>query len=398
MQTRVGMFQIFFLAIVLFTTTFGKVLFSEEFNEDWESRWQKSTWKAENQGTFERTKGKWHSDDEMAYGIQTSTDLKFYELSTKLPTPITTGKTPFVFQYSLKFEQPIECGGGYMKLVGPDFDPKKFGGETPLLIMFGPDICGNDNKIHLILDFNGTGKLWNKKPAAPTDKLTHVYTMVLYPNGTYGVYVDTQPIENGTINEDWDISVPKMIPDPNDKKPEDWDDRMYIEDPSSAKPADWEDEEMIEDKDATKPEDWDEAKEGEWKRPKTKNPKYKGPWTPKKIYNPQYKGVWTPKKILNPDFKEQPMTPYTIGGIGIDVWQVKHGAIFDNVMITDSLEDAFEHVQKIQEKQVAAEKEFKAEMDKEEEARNAVAREKLKEHMKEAQEKQQDQGVEKEDL
>jgi calreticulin len=86
--------------------------------------------------------------------------------------------------------------------------------------MFGPDICGNDNKVHVILDYNGNGRLWKKKPTAPNDRLTHIYTLALYPNASYEVYLDTKPLENGTIGEDWDLSVAKNIPDPNDKKPE----------------------------------------------------------------------------------------------------------------------------------------------------------------------------------
>jgi len=387
MQTRVKMFQtILFLCLVSFAIC--KVHFNEEFSEDWETRWEKTNWKADQQGQFAREKGKYFGDEEMAYGLQTTEDMKFYEISHKLEKPIKTGTEPFVFQYSLKMENNIECGGGYIKLVGKDYDTKKFGGETPLLIMFGPDICGNENKVHLILDFNGTGKLWNKKPIAPTDKVTHVYTFAIYPNATYAYYLDGILAENGTIADDWDVSVPKMIPDPNDKKPDDWDDNMYIDDPNSKKPDDWEDQEMIEDKDATKPEDWDDAKEGEWVRPKTKNPKYKGPWRAKRIYNPKYKGIWTPKKILNPAYTETPIQPYEIGGIGVDVWQVKHGSIYDNIMITDQIEEALDKAKLIVDKQQAVEKDLRKEIDKEEEAKMAEARKKMQEAMEKQQAEQ----------
>ena len=176
---------------------------------------------------------------------------------------------------------------------------------------------------------------------------------------------------------------------------------MYINDPNSTKPADWEEEEMIEDKDATKPEDWDETKEGEWKRPKTKNPNYKGPWQPTKIYNPQYKGIWQAKMIPNPEFKDTPMPSYTIGGIGIDVWQVKSGSLFDNILITDSIDEALRQANVILEKQVSKEKEFKAVFDKEEEAKNAEMKKQLEEQAKFEQEKEQMKdmaGEEKEDL
>ena len=198
----------------------AKIFFREDFDEGWEQRWTKTQWKQEQQGPFVWTKGKWYGDESMAYGIQTGQDMKFYEISSKLKTPASTGAAPFVLQYSVKFEQGIDCGGGYIKLVGPDYDASNFGGDTPLLVMVGPDICGSDNKVHVVLDYKGKGYLWKKKPAALNDKLTHIYTLVLRPNASYEVYMDTQPLGNGTLGEDWDFWPPKLIPDPTDKKPE----------------------------------------------------------------------------------------------------------------------------------------------------------------------------------
>eukprot|EP00826_Nyctotherus_ovalis_P064261 TRINITY_DN9422_c0_g1_i4.p1 TRINITY_DN9422_c0_g1~~TRINITY_DN9422_c0_g1_i4.p1 ORF type:complete len:396 (-),score=133.81 TRINITY_DN9422_c0_g1_i4:83-1270(-) len=373
MQTRAGV-SLVLLVFGLVGVVSAKIYFHEEFDRDWESRWQKTQAKADQQGAFEWTKGKWPLENEMAYGLQTTTDSKFYEISCRLSAPVTTSEKPLAFQYSLRFEQDIECGGGYLKLVGPDYKSEEFGADTPVLVMFGPDVCGGDNKIHLMLDFDGKGKLWGKTPPAPTDHLTHVYTMLLYPNETYEVFVDMVSVGNGTISDDWDVAIPKTIPDPNDKKPDDWDDRMYLDDPASVKPADWVDVETIEDTSATKPEDWDDAKEGEWKPPIIKNPEYKGEWKPKKLYNTNYKGVWTPKQIPNPEYRGSVLKPYTIGGIGIDVWQVRHGTIFDNIMLTDSREEAFAAAKKILDVQVAEEKVFEEKERKEMEQKAAEER------------------------
>ena len=51
----------------------------------------------------------------------------------------TAGYTPsqrnkdrtLVLQFSVKHEQDLDCGGGYVKLLPADVDQKKFGGETP---------------------------------------------------------------------------------------------------------------------------------------------------------------------------------------------------------------------------------------------------------------------------
>ena len=38
------------------------------------------------------------------------------------------------------------------------------------------------------------------------------------------------------MEDDWDLLPPKTIPDPEAKKPEDWDDRPKIDDPEDTKP------------------------------------------------------------------------------------------------------------------------------------------------------------------
>lgn len=209
---------ILFLSILIFPSL-QTILFKEEFNPGWETRWKSSKWKEKQQGLFISTKGKWYGDIELASAIQTSENMKFYELSTKLDPPINTKDKTLVLQYSVKFEQVIDCGGGYIKLINGSYDSDTFGGESPVVIMFGPDICGTDNKVHLILDHKGKGYLWKKRPYAPNDKLTHIYTFALYPNGSYAVYLDAQSIENGTISDDWQFTVPKEIPDPDERKP-----------------------------------------------------------------------------------------------------------------------------------------------------------------------------------
>jgi calreticulin len=56
-----------------------------------------------------------------------------------------------------------------------------------------------------------------------------------------------------------------------------------------------------------------------------------------KIKNPAYKGKWKTPLIANPEFKDDPDL-YVFGPLkyfGIELWQVKAGSIFDNILITD---------------------------------------------------------------
>ena len=126
--------------------------------------------------------------------------------------------------------------------------------------------------------------------------------------------------------DDWDESEPQFIVDTDAKKPE-----VMSKYPKSHIPyhgpmcaaQGWLDDEpeLVPDPEARMPEDWDEEEDGEWEapmienprcqeaagcgeweQPTKKNPKYKGKWEPPMIDNPLYKGPWAPRKIPNPDY------------------------------------------------------------------------------------------------
>ena len=63
-------------------------------------------------------------------GIQTSEDYRFFAISAEYPEFSNKDNT-LVFQFSVKHEQKLDCGGGYMKLMSGEVDQKKFGGDTP---------------------------------------------------------------------------------------------------------------------------------------------------------------------------------------------------------------------------------------------------------------------------
>merc|ERR1712093_827817 len=168
---------------------------------------------------------------------------------------------------------------------------------------------------------------------------SHLYRMILRKDNTARVEIDEEKIYDGSIKEDWEVLKPKEISDPADKKPDDWTDESMIDDPEDKKPDDWVTEKRIVDSDAKKPDDWDDEEDGEWEPPMKDNPDFKGEWMVKRISNPEYKGVWTAKDIDNPEYEDN-------GYIGFDLWQVKGGTIFDNVLITDDVAEADEMAKK----------------------------------------------------
>merc|ERR1712007_273897 len=101
-------------------------------------------------------------------------------------------------------------------------------------------------------------------------------------------------------------------------------------------------EKRIVDSDAKKPDDWDDEEDGEWEAPMKDNPEYKGDWYGKRISNPAYKGVWEAKKIANPEYEDDDSVYKfsDFGFLGFDLWQVKGGTIFDNIIVTDDVAEA----------------------------------------------------------
>merc|ERR1712187_1017181 len=167
-------------------------------------------------------------------------------------------------------------------------------------------------------------------------------TMILKPDNTVRVEIDQEKIYEGSIKEDWEVLKPKEISDPEDKKPDDWVEDSMIDDPEDKKPDDWVDEKRIVDSDAKKPDDWDDEEDGEWEAPMEDNEAYKGDWYGKRISNSAYKGVWEAKKIANPEYvDDDSVYKYEdFGFLGFDLWQVKAGTIFDNVIVTDDKAEA----------------------------------------------------------
>uniref|UniRef100_T1JQX7 Calreticulin n=2 Tax=Tetranychus urticae TaxID=32264 RepID=T1JQX7_TETUR len=250
--------------------------------------------------------------------------------------------------------------------------------------MFGPDICGPaTKKVHAIFNYKGKNLLINKDIRCKDDVHTHVYRLTVKPDNTYKVSIDGETVEKGELEKDWNFLLPKKIKDPNAKKPEDWDDRAKIDDPEDKKPEDWDQPEYIPDPDASKPEDWDDEMDGEWEPPQINNPAFKGEWKPKQIDNPAYKGPWVHPEIDNPDYvADDKLYRYPeICSVGFDLWQVKAGTIFDNILITDSEKEADETLNDILER-VKEEKKMKEKQDEEErKATEAAAEEKKDEEV-----------------
>ncbi|KAM5308653.1 calreticulin-3 isoform 3-T3 [Glossophaga mutica] len=190
----------------------------------------------------------------------------------------------------------------------------------------GPDICGFDiKKVHVILHFKNQYHS-NKKPIrCKVDGFTHLYTLILRPDLTYEVKIDGQTIESGSIEYDWNLtSLKKLEKSPAESKEKE------------NKPQDW--EKHFLDASASKPSDWNHELDGDWQASLLQKPPYQDDLKPEGID----KDVWLHQKMKNTKYLlEYDLSEFeNIGAIGLELWQVRSGTIFDNFLITDDEEYA----------------------------------------------------------
>jgi calreticulin len=381
------------LALVLLgllALTSATVYFREDFSDpNWESRWVQSEKRPEHErGQLSVSAGKYFTDETKERGLKTTEDARFYHLTTSFNEFTNKGKT-LVLQYSLKQDQRIDCGGGYVKLHPAGIDQKTYDGDSVYNVMFGPDICGSTRRTHFILNRNGDNHLIKDDIPTETDTVTHVYTLILNPDNSFQVLTDNKESRAGTIEDAFNILEPKEINDPSISKPEDWVDETHIDDPEDVKPEGYDEiKPEVEDPDAAKPSDWDDELDGEWEAPRVPNPAYKGPWRPKRIANPAYKGEWVHPKIANPKYVADPnLYSYeSFKYLGIEIWQVKSGSVFGNFLVTDDVELAKNEADAVlsrvageREKETAAEEAARAK--EAEEAKAAAEEEEQKEDL-----------------
>jgi len=337
-----NMIALFFLSFIVFSS--ATTYFAEDFSsKDSLSGWVQSTVKSEDErGSIGLSAGKWVTDEASETGLKTLDDARFYVYSRSFPEFSNDGKD-LVLQFSVKHEQSIDCGGAYLKLHPAGLDQAKYTGDSVYNIMFGPDICGGSKRTHFILTNKEKNHLIKNDIPTESDTFTHTYTLILKPDNTFKVLIDGEEKRSGSIEDEFDILEPKKISDPAQSKPADWVDEPQMDDPEDKKPEGWDDiPATIVDPEAKKPEDWDDELDGEWEAPTVSNPDYKGAWRAKRIDNPAYKGPWVHPQIDNPAYvADSNLYKYSsFGAVGLEIWQVKAGTIFDNILVTDSADDA----------------------------------------------------------
>ncbi|XP_053556799.1 calmegin [Bombina bombina] len=381
----------------------GEVFFTETFDDGTLNGWVLSkTMKEDADEELAKYDGRWEVEELKEnkilgdMGLVLKSTARHHAISAKLKKPFVFEDKPLIVQYEVNFQDGIDCGGAYIKLLSETsyLNLEEFHDRTPYTIMFGPDKCGEDYKLHLIFRHKNPiiGDYDEKHAKRPevdlkkyfNDGKTHLYTLILKPDNTYEMLIDQNVVSQGSLLSDVipPINPPKEIDDPKDKKPKEWDERAKIPDPNAVEPDDWDDGEpaqiddinavkpegwlddephFVPDRNAQKPSDWNDDIDGvweaplisnpkcesapgcgEWKRPMIDNLKFKGKWKPPMIENPNYQGIWKPHKIPNPHYFEDlnpfKMTPF--GAVGLELWSMTPNIYFDNFVICSDKEVA----------------------------------------------------------
>lgn len=365
----------------------------ETFDGDVFSRWKSSTNEKYN-GRFKAEKRKQETllGD---VGLLVPEEARHYGAAVSFPPLEGKKDASFVAQFEVRFQEGLSCGGAYLKLFNSEGrEASEFSSDTRYVIMFGPDRCGATDKVHFILQHqNPKSQKWEEKhfkepPTVPNDQLTHLYSLIVNPDNSFEIQIDGQQKASGNLLTSMQPSInpPKEIDDPKDSKPADWVDEEKINDPLASKPEDWDEDapatipdpkasmpdgwnedaqKKIPDPNAKMPADWDADEDGEWEPPvidnpackvgcgkwvppKISNPEYKGKWVPPKVDNPAYKGIWKARQIDNPHYfvDEAPGLLPKIDSVGIDIWTMQKGLIFDNLLISTDLGTARQFAEK----------------------------------------------------
>jgi len=337
-----------------------------------------------------------------------------YGVGVELPEPVDNTDKDLVIQYEVKHQGGLTCGGSYIKLLRTEnSDVESLKADTPYSIMFGPDKCGANNKVHFILQHQSpTTEEWEEKhfdepPTVSGDKFTHLYTLHIRADNSFSMYVDAEEEKTGNLLESMTppVNPPKLIDDPEDSKPEDWVDEAKIPDPEAVKPEDWDEDQperipdpdkleapegwltdaplYVPDPEAVVPEDWDTEEDGEFEAPLVanpaceavgcgeytppmiKNPLFKGKWSAPMIDNPAYVGPWKPRQIENPAWFED-LHPHNVApfkAIAIEVLHTNGKVLLDNFVIAHDIGAALAYAEETFKPKQAAEKAKKKQAD-----------------------------------
>jgi hypothetical protein len=236
---------------------------------------------------------------------------------TKSISEFTNKNKALFVQFTAATTQEYKCSEYYVKLLSPNYNA-----DTQPLLKFGVDGCKYTPVIDLL--YRGKTYHWNKTASIPRNMVYNVYTLIIFPNNKYKLYIDKNLMGFGVLYEHWRMFIPKHIRDPTVVTPN-WNNPESVAEYIS--------------NNHPKPSDWNDEIDGKWNEIIIQNPAY---YDPKELAL-AHKAEWAIPVVPNYDYYAD-ASLYSfpaIGGLQISAFQKEQGStIIKSVQVTDSIEEA----------------------------------------------------------
>lgn len=154
------------------------------------------------------------------YGLRMKNKSRFHAIARKLDKVFQFQDQDLIVQYDVQYRHGLDCGGAYIKLLTkPSGDLKSLSDKTLYSIMFGPDKCGGDHKLHFIFSHKNpvTGNTreihWKKSHTvnqlgdAVADLKWHVFRLHLRPDNSFEIFMDKRSVGKGSLLTDFSPEV-----------------------------------------------------------------------------------------------------------------------------------------------------------------------------------------------
>jgi len=120
-------------------------------------------------------------------GLVMKSEAKAHSISARLFRTFELDTKPLILQYEVNFQNGMYCGGAYIKLLRESeelrllnklFKDIDTDDRIPYVIMFGPEKCWDDMKLHLGFRHKDplTGSFSEKHVKIPANLLEEIYT------------------------------------------------------------------------------------------------------------------------------------------------------------------------------------------------------------------------------
>uniref|UniRef100_A0A8K9WKS9 Calnexin n=1 Tax=Oncorhynchus mykiss TaxID=8022 RepID=A0A8K9WKS9_ONCMY len=195
--------------------------FAETFDSDpLDRRWVQSKAVKETDAEALKYDGQWVVEEPAAAmypgnrALVMKSSGRHHAIAAYLHTPFNFMHTPLCLQYEVRFGRDVECSGAYIKLLTQThlLRLSQFSESTPYSVMFGPDKCGTSHRLHLIVRVTDSSNGRNQEIHAPqpvddltvyfTDRQPHLYTLQLYQDSRYEIFIDQSLISQGRLLTD----------------------------------------------------------------------------------------------------------------------------------------------------------------------------------------------------